>query len=74
MTATTAKKTTAPKSAKKPLSRAVAIERAEGVEKRIMRLEAKLAKDRELYKRYTDLVKPASPAPVPEDAVASELV
>lgn len=46
---TAAKKTT-------PMTKAVAIERKETVEKRIMRLEGKLAKDRALFQRYADVI------------------
>ena len=48
-------KKTSPKKAA-PLSRAIALQRAGVVEKRILRLEGKLSKDRELYERYTAIV------------------
>ena len=47
------KKTKTAGVAKKPLDSAIIKQRLESVEKRIMRLESKLTKDRELLQRYT---------------------
>ena len=70
MTATTAKKTTTPKSAKKPLSRAVAVQRKEAVEKRISKLEAKLSKEKDLFKRYDEIVATTEPIALEPVAVS----
>jgi hypothetical protein len=51
--------TTAPKKSaaqKKPLTKAVAIQRREAAEKRVLKLEGKLAKDKELVQRYVDAI------------------
>ena len=44
------------KAQKKPLTKAVAIQRREAAEKRVLKLEGKLAKDKELVQRYVDAI------------------
>jgi hypothetical protein len=44
------------KAQKKPLTKAVAIQRREAAEKRVLKLEGKLAKDKELVQRYADAI------------------
>ena len=41
---------------KKPLTKAVAIQRREAAEKRVFKLEGKLAKDKDLVQRYIDAI------------------
>lgn len=44
------------KAQKKPLTKAVAIQRREAAEKRVFKLEGKLAKDKDLVQRYIDAI------------------
>jgi hypothetical protein len=72
MTATTSSPTTTKKSnAKKPMSRAVAVQRKDAVEKRIASIEVKLLKEKDLLKRYDDIVSAPEPAAT-EPVVASD--
>lgn len=66
MPPTTETKTT--KKAPAVMDRAMALKRAETVEQRIVKLEGKLAKDRELYKKYTDIVTKADAETVVVDS------
>ena len=56
MTATATSPQTKKTSAKKPLSRAIAVQRKDAAIKRIEKLEAKLSKEKELAARYEGLI------------------
>ena len=56
MTATATSPQTKKTSSKKPLSRAIAVQRKDAADKRIAKLEAKLSKEKELVTRYEGLI------------------
>lgn len=73
MTATATSPQPKKPSAKKPISRAIAVQRKDAAEKRIAKLEVKLSKDKELLARYEELIATAAVEP-PATTVLAESV